>query len=45
VPASVRLSAVSADHLFRLGHLAAEVGYRLAAAALWPVVVWQWVRR
>jgi len=45
IPASVRLSAVAADDPFRLGHLAAEVGYCLAAAALGPVVVWQWVRR
>jgi hypothetical protein len=43
VPASVRLSAVSADHPFRLGDFAAECGYCFAAAALWPVVVWDWV--
>jgi len=44
VPASGRLSAVSADHPFRLGHFAVEVGYCLLAAALWPLVVWQWIR-
>jgi hypothetical protein len=44
-PASVRLSAVSADQPFRLGAYAAECGYCVAAAALRPVVVWDWVVR